>query len=178
MELEWLARGAATLNSGLEFSCAIQAKMVANILQNSTRLGLSACAEDLQAAQAVMGTSSPNLLTELSRQGLLQKSNTHLEELEWMAWSAATLSSGLEFTCATQAKTVAKTLQNSARLGQSASAKNLQATQAVTRATSFTGQLNGHLEMAVHEKGQTTRRATDASRRTYYAKMVETEGDQ
>ena len=51
MELEWLARGAATLNSGLEFSCAIQAKMVANILQNSTRLGLSACAEDLQELQ-------------------------------------------------------------------------------------------------------------------------------
>ena len=87
-ELEWLARSAATLNSGLDFSCAIQAKMVANILQNSARLGLSACAEDLQAAQAVMGTSSPNFLTELSRQGLLQKSKTHLEELEWMAWSA------------------------------------------------------------------------------------------
>ena len=94
MELDWLARGAATLNSGQEFSCAIQAKMIANLQQNSTRLGPSAYAEDLQAAQAVMGTSSPNLLTELSRQGLLQKSNIHLEELEWMAWSAATLSPG------------------------------------------------------------------------------------
>ena len=39
-------------------------------------------------------------------------------------------------------------------------------------ASSFTGQLNGHLVLAAHELGQTTGRATDASSRTYYVKRL------
>ena len=112
------------------------------------------------------------MLTQLTRQGLLQKSNFHLEELGWLAWSAATLSSGLEFSCTIQAKMVARILQNSARHGLSACAKDLQAAQAMMWASSFTGQLNGHLELAAHELGQTTGRATDASSRTYYVKRL------
>ena len=78
----------------------------------------------------MLGIGSPNMLTQLTRQGLLQKSNFHHEELGWLAWSAATLSSGLEFSCTIQAKTVARILQNSARHGLSACAKDLQAAQA------------------------------------------------
>ena len=63
-----------------------------------------------------------------------------------MAWSAATLSSGLEFSCAIQAKLAASILQNSARLGLPDCAEDLQAAQAVMWAPSFTGQLTGHLE--------------------------------
>ena len=79
-------------------------------------------AETLENAQGRPGAQAAHM-KERERQGLLQKSKIHHEELEWLAWSAAALSSGLELSCAIQARTVAGILQNIARLGPLACAE-------------------------------------------------------